>query len=58
MPPKKAKPKKAAETADATRICDLLSRIPLDSFVSMASNSGLTRDEVRELCDAVRKLNE
>ena len=60
MPPKGWKKPKTepVDAADAGRICELLSRIPTDAFVLMTSNSGLTRNEIRELCEAFRGLKE
>ena len=64
MPPKKTKSRQsdsetmADELNMQSRLCDLLSRLPVDGFVTMASNSGLTTEEIRELCDAFRKLKE
>ena len=60
MPPKGWKKPKAepASAVDAARICELLSRVPTDAFVLMTSTSGLTRDEVRELCEAFKRLKE
>jgi hypothetical protein len=58
MPVKKKATKEKAEAKDQANLCDLLSRLPEDGFVAMVSNSGLPREEVRELCDAFRKLKE
>ena len=59
MPIKKAKTKKKENNPnDSARLCDLLSRLPVDGFVLMVSSSGLPRKEARELCDAFKKLQE
>lgn len=51
-------PEEKQSKNDLARLCDLLSRLPADGFVTMVSASGLPRQEARELCDAFRKLKE
>jgi hypothetical protein len=50
------KEEKEPSKNDLARLCDLLSRLPVDGFVGMVSNSGLPRKEARELCDAFRQM--
>lgn len=50
------KEKEGQSKNDLARLCDLLSRLPTDGFVSMVSNSGLPRQEAREICEAFKKL--